>query len=148
MDIINRPKHPKMVVTCRINPQGRYSGRKGRNVPTLSFYCRNAGRVYANYVNGYVWVPLALASLREEEDAVEDEMDGKKHVRKYFDNTVQEVVGQVDRYYGPIGGTMKEAVYVSRYEPVLPSRGFGFSVALSVPVDELTRCVRKRGSRL
>lgn len=123
MDIVNRPRSPKMALTCRADPEGRYSGRKGCQVPALRFYCRNAGRVYANYVNGFVWIPAALADAGEEEDAYEDEINGKPYVRKYFDNTIKEIVGEVERYYGRTLGSMKEPVYTSRYEPVLPGGG-------------------------
>jgi len=139
IDIINRPRHPKMEVTCHVDPKGRYSGRKNRNVPALWFYCRNTGRVYANYVNGFVWIPASLADVREEDNAYEDEIDEKPYVRKYFDNTIKEIVGEVERYRGQMLGTMKEPVYASRYEPVLPSRRFAFSVMFQVPLDELAR---------
>jgi hypothetical protein len=139
IDIINRPRHPKMKLTCRVDPEGHYSGEEERYIPTLWFSCRNIGRVYANYVNGFVWVPAALADAKEEEYAYADEIDGKPYVRKYFDNTIKEVVGEVARYRGRMLGTMKEDVYASRYDPVLPSRQFGFSVILRVPLDEFAR---------
>lgn len=139
MDIINRPRHPKMKVTCRVDPEGHYSGMEEHYIPTLWFSCRNIGRVYANYVNGFVWVPATLTEAKDKDYAYEDEIDGKPYVRKYFDNTIKEVVGEVERYLGREFGTMKEYVYASRYEPVLPSRQFGFSVKLRVPLDELDR---------
>ena len=134
LDIMGRARHPKMNVTCKVIPEGRYDGSKKRYVPTLQFICQNQGRVFANYVNGFIFIPVSLASV--EEDAVEQTLNNTKYIRKYFDNTINEVVGQVERY-SRIGGTMKEPTYISRFDPVLPSRHCITSVKLRVPLHQL-----------
>jgi hypothetical protein len=135
LDIMGRARHPKMNVTCEVIPQGWYDGSKKRHIPILRFFCQNQGKVFANYVNGFIFIPVSLAGL--EEDAVEQTLNNIKYIRKYFDNTIYDRVGQVDRYIGPIGGTMKEPTYISRFNPVLPSRYCTTSVKLRVPLEQL-----------
>jgi hypothetical protein len=135
LDIVGRAQHPKMNVTCKVIPEGWYDSLKKRHIPILRFFCQNQGRVFANYVNGFIYVPVSLASV--EKDAFEQTLNNTKYMRKYFDNTIHDRVGQVDRYIGPIGGTMKEPTYISRFNPVLPSRYCTTSVDLRVPLHQL-----------
>lgn len=137
LDIMGRIKHPKMNVTCEVIPEGRYDGANERYVPILRFFCQNQGRVFATYVNGFIYIPATLASVREEEDAFEQNVKDIKYIRKYFDNTIQDRVGQVDRYLGRMGGTIKEPTYISRFNPVLPSRHCTTSVKLVVPLTQI-----------
>jgi len=138
LDIMGRAKHPKMEVTCKVIPKGRYDGAENRQVPILRFYCLNQGRVFANYVNGFIHVPATLASVRGEEDASEETINDIKYVRKYFDNTIQELVGQVERQYGgQFPGSYNEPTFISRFNPVLPSKHCTTSVKLCVPLDKL-----------
>lgn len=112
LDIMGRAKHPKMNITCEVIPEGRYDGAKKRYVPILRFFCQNHGRVFANYVNGFINIPVTLGNVIGEKEAVEQTVNNIKYIRKYFDNTIQDRVGQVDRYSGNIGGTVKEATYI------------------------------------
>jgi hypothetical protein len=137
LDIIGRARHPKMNVTCEVVSEGRYDGSKKRYLPILRFRCRNQGRVFANYVNGFISIPATLASVMQEEDAFERTLNNTKYIQKYFDNTIHDRVGQVDRYMGSMGITTKEATYISRFNPVLPSRHCATSVKLLVPLDQL-----------
>jgi hypothetical protein len=137
LDIMGRTKHPKMNVTCEVIPEGRYDGAEKRHVPILRFFCQNQGRVFANYVNGFINIPVTLASVREEKGAFEQTLNNVKYIRKYFDNTIQDRVGQVDRYMGSVGGTIKEPTYISRFNPVLPFRHCTTSVKLGVPLNQL-----------
>lgn len=137
LDIIGRARHPKMHVTCEVIPEGEYDGATNSYVPTLLFRCRNQGRVFANYVNGFMNIPAPLVSARDVEDAFEHTLNGTKYVRLYFDNTIRDLVGQIDRYMGRIGGTMKEPTFISRFNPVLPSRHCATSVRLGVPLSQL-----------
>lgn len=114
MDIVNRPRHPKMSVSVSLVNKYGSSGR--RDEPAIEFFCQNIGRVVAEYVCVFVTLPLKLVNHANYYFTKIDE----SHVRRSFRNLREDIVGwsEVGRY------GVSEPNTVTRYEPVLPRLGF------------------------
>ena len=112
MDIVGRAKFPKLAMVCSIGTKNTGSGQKD----TLLCTCMNVGRVFANYVNGYIYVPKPI--LKDFGDPTM-EIDGTEYRRKWFDNTHEDIVG-----YRKGHMSADSALTISRYDPVLPGLGF------------------------
>ena len=136
MDIVGRAKHPKMKLSCRFVPE-RTAKYEGTSDPALELeiYCRNAGRVYANFVNGFIQIPEAMAFGGR---GVKKMIDGKAYVERYFENTHKDMVGTTKAYTGgQIPMSYSEPLYATRFDPVLPSLGFTSYVSLRVRQGDL-----------
>lgn len=134
MDIVGRAKHPKMELTCRIirDKIGKYSGSRDLE---LELFCRNVGRMYANFVNGFILIPEAMVFGGR---GVKKMIGGKPYVQSYFENTHKDIVGETKRYTGgQIPMSYSEPLYATRFDPVLPSLGFTSYVSLRVRQDDL-----------
>lgn len=136
MDIVGRAKHPKMKLSCRFIPE-RTAKYEGTSDPALELeiYCRNAGRVYANFVNGFVQIPEAMVFGGR---GVKKTIDGKTYIERFFENTHKDMVGTTKAYTGgQIPMSYSEPLYATRFDPVLPSLGFTNYVSLRVRQDDL-----------
>lgn len=110
VDILGRSKHPKMGV--------RFAFVRETNGDALELkaWCENTARVFANYVNGELLLPLdCIPSTEHEEDRIVSR-DGWRYHRFVFDNVHKDVVG--------INTQAMQAFTVSRYDPVLPTQAF------------------------
>jgi len=148
-DILGRAKYPKMVLFYKL--------MKIIDRLTLICVCSNVGKIYANYVNGFLLIPYQMVTTNlmhlmqnagEKEGIVERE--GKKYFEKRFSNLHRDIVNQTsdgsiavssDFPNGLRGGV---SFYITRYDPVLPYLSFEFSVSLIVKEDELTEFDEER----
>lgn len=131
MDIIGRAKHPKlnMEITLLLAEESERAKYSGSDDIEISCYCRNNGAIYANFVNGWLYIPSKLISGGRREAVI----DGVKYRRFYFENVHKDMVGWRDTYKNvnlgersmPITGS--EPMYITRFDPVLP--GLRFHVA-------------------
>lgn len=128
MDIIGRAKHPKLKMEVKLmlaeeSSRARYSGSKNLEIEC---YCRNSGSIYANFVNGWVYVPSSVILSYGRKIVIEE----KEYVSFYFENVHKDMVGSRDTYRSmnvggnsmPLKGT--EPLYVTRFDPVLPRLRF------------------------
>ena len=122
MDIAGRQKHPEITIDCELGLESPYGSE--RSEPTLTIWYENAGRIFANYINGWVYVPEVICEGRYGDGEI---MEGVRYVSEYFDNTIKETVG-----YRKGGHTIslmgreswmprEEPLTLSRYQPLLPS---------------------------
>lgn len=133
-DIIGRSQFPKMAMTCRI--VSKEKGTAYGNCDSLKFVCQNVGKVYANYVSGYIYVPVELSIY---ENDTEIFRDGRQFYRIWFDNTHKDTVG-----YALSNQGNSRPFTISRYDPVLPKLGFrAAEVELSLAIDDLLTFERK-----
>ncbi len=134
-DVMGRRQHPKIELSFKIEVSTEYERDIGdiyitrstaKTVCNLEIRARNVGGVYAQYVNGFIYVPGLLL----DESTVERlEMRGEKvpeYHRYYEDNTLRDVV---DVEFG-IGGTIKK-YGPSRFDPILP----GLAHTWSIPIN-------------
>jgi hypothetical protein len=138
MDIMGRAIHPKMEIICSFVPE-----RTSKHLPTskpkfeLEIYCRNAGRVYANFVNGFVLIPEAMFLGGKGRKKI---LDGKNYIERYFENTHKDMVGTMKGYTGgQLGISYSEPLYATRFDPVLPSLGFRDVFSLRIRQEELKK---------
>jgi hypothetical protein len=133
MDIVGRSQHPKLEISCRFVPKeerpdyGNYGSKD-----LLRLFCRNTGKIYANYVSGYFYVPEEICWNHSEKLIT---IEGKSYAKKWFDNTHEDVVGYLENATR-LGGS--RPLTISRYDPVLPKLGFNAGkIDLSVSKEEL-----------
>jgi hypothetical protein len=92
---------------------------------------RNVGRVYAMYVNCYLWLPTAI--LPEEKyrlrNATYRVIEGVEYQIDSEANTVRDIVG----WRGPLNMTPQYGP--SRYDPILPRLGHSWRFELAVDLD-------------
>jgi hypothetical protein len=136
-DIMNRLKNPDVIMEFKIEEHSYERKRNNLFLPNpfekkeekpeivtytkLIVYFKNLGNVYANYINGYVYIPYEFCDntkdINEEQIA---RFEDKTYVRFYCENTVREVV---DSEYNPlVGGIPKYGP--SRFDPLLPRMRF------------------------
>ena len=116
LDILGRAKSPQMRLEFSIRK--KLSGASRKNVDALFAMCRNVGRVYANYVNGFLYVPDGFLKSRRRDSTVT--RNGDQYSKIWFDNTHEDTVGYEKGY---MGGPDRRLT-ISRYDPVLPTIGF------------------------
>lgn len=132
MDIAGRAKYPKLEMSCQIIPkEDRQDYDNSRDA--LRFFCQNIGKIYANFVSGYFYVPTQICWSYNGNIVI---IDDKEYIRKWFDNTHEDIVGYHEtgmRYGG------SRPLTISRYDPVLPKLGFRAGMLdLSISKEELT----------
>lgn len=124
-DIMNRLKHPditldfeilsEIVITKPVVPIGRYEEEE--TVNTLKIFLRNQGKIFANYVNYYIYVNRNFLNKDEYEGlkTFKEDNSGRIMVEYFGENTMRDVVdvkfgiGEPIYKYGP-----------SRFDPILP----------------------------
>jgi Putative DNA-binding domain len=128
MDIIGRAKHPKLIMDVSLFRAGesktyRYGGSKKLEIEC---YCKNNGSIYANYVNGWIYIPLSIINRNRNKKVI----DEKEYSSFYFENIHKDIVGAQKTYREinlggqkmPMSG--EEPLYVTRFDPVLPRLRF------------------------
>jgi len=121
IDIMGRAKHPKSRMEVRFlsEKEARNRSYTGKSKPTISARCRNIGSIYANYINGWIYLPKSLFLNYDDPILIE----GKEFYSIYFENIHKDKVGEYDRYM-PLGEnrgtTTKAPLYATRFDPVLP----------------------------
>ena len=128
LDIIGRAKHPKFIMEVELlsNKKGRNTSHQEASALVVRAYCRNIGKIYANYVNGWIYLPNAIVTDYERKKII----NGKEYSSFYFENVHKDMVGEQIREksmgYGSNFRTIpiQKPLYVTRFDPVLPSRAF------------------------
>ena len=131
-DVMSRGTSPLFELTFMIHNSGEQAYTGGSEAPhkaDLLITARNVGKVYAKYVNAFIYVPTALEFeyyfLSREPETIE----GIQYSRHYKDNTVRDVVdvksnppySSIEKY-GP-----------SRYDPILPGLSTTWTVEIHPP---------------
>lgn len=144
-DIMNRRQYPQIELEFTIErkfikgqPQNSYDlytvkmpGAPRR--PSIDVYqydltvhARNNGRVFAQYVNCFIDIPIEIVPREDyqKEDLIEEE--GKTYVQYQEENTVRDIIAYkgISREYGP-----------SRYEPILPELYHRWTIDLKSNID-------------
>ncbi|HEX8265964.1 MAG TPA: ATP-binding protein [Pyrinomonadaceae bacterium] len=131
MDIVGRAKYPKLKISCSILPKEKRLPHESKDA--LRFFCENIGRIFANYVNGYIYIP---SDIHDPINKNVQTINSKKYNRVWFDNTHQDIVGWRN------AGLTSEPYTITRYDPVLPELGFRAAVEeLSISKEDLTKYV-------
>lgn len=104
---------------------------KERRKIELIVFARNVGRIYAQYVNCFIYLPTSLVPETELrlQDARIEEIDGKSYFVWYRDNTRRDVVKYESfgpTQYGP-----------SWFDPILPTLAHIWKWELPEDFDEL-----------
>jgi hypothetical protein len=130
-DVMSRGTLPLLQLSCVIRKTSQRAYTGGPESPRradLHVTARNIGKVYAMYVNAFVYVPKALSIeylvARKSED-----IDGTEYLRHYEDNTVRDVVDY--RSNIPYGSIPKYGP--SRYDPILPGRSTRWEIDIKPP---------------
>jgi hypothetical protein len=140
MDIVGRRQYPKIELKFEIERKfikGQPSERfpfaylngtkppeKDTNTYTLQIRAKNTGRVYAQYVNSFILIPVELLSRQQVKVfgvGRLEKTDGKSYIRYYKDNTIRDAIGSSGfrTEYGP-----------SRYDPILPGLSHQWEITL------------------
>ena len=126
LDIMGRAKYPKMELEFKFSKE-----RRGRGLESvLVCYCKNVGRVYANYVNFVIYIPEGMKKSWRA-DRVAHDTDGKKYRRFYFENLWKDYLGSEG------SGMYSISKYISRYDPILPSRLYKQRIDIDIDVYEV-----------
>jgi len=153
VDIMSRRQHPKIelefeIKTRTVETTGRIIGgieitpspalanfgvekpqKKITREYTLSVFARNVGKIYAQYVNCFIHLPVDIVAKDDLQVFMNDcieEIDGRQYCRYYKENTIRDVVGfeGFTKRYGP-----------SRFDPILPGLSHQWKIELR---DKLT----------
>jgi hypothetical protein len=117
-DVMARSKHPALQVEFAL----ARPTRRGMPHPYLQVLYRNVGRIYAEYVNGFLRVPSGLLVQEQRKEDRHLQIDETEYVEINFANIHRDLV-QVRPGIPDIGsfrGTPPQPYYVTRYDPVLP----------------------------
>lgn len=122
-DIFGRAKYPKMKLFCHIiSKDNSYN-----EATTFSFFCKNIGKIYAKYVNGFIRVPAHLFG-----DKLQFTRDRNSMRQFEIENMMPDAVGR-----NSIG--VVERHKTQRYKPVLPGLGFSIDVPFALNRFELEK---------
>jgi hypothetical protein len=85
---------------------------------------RNKGKIYAQYVNSFIYVPVQLLPSQEVKvwgQGRIEEINGKKYLRYYKENIERDLIGfsGIQKQYGP-----------ARYDPILPGMSHRWEIRL------------------
>jgi hypothetical protein len=153
VDILGRRQYPKIELEFAIERSfikgkplqmgtalshalsGSFPPEKDTNFYKLIIRARNKGKVYAQYVNSFVYVPVQLLSNQEVKvwgtNRIE-KINGNEYIRYYEDNTVRDSVGGsglgLPRESGP-----------ARYDPILPGLSRRWEITLQRDSKNLKR---------
>jgi Schlafen, AlbA_2 len=123
LDIMGRAKHPKMSMEFSFSPRNDTYRLK----TVLNCYCRNIGRMYANYVNVFISVPSDMIdSYRGDGTVVE--INGRDYMRFYIENIRKD-------YVGSSNSNISVPYYVTRYDPVLPQLRFRKGIDIDIDLE-------------
>lgn len=151
MDIVGRQQYPKIELEFEIErkfikgetrdgltPSYLYLGgtkpfEKDTNIYKLLIRARNTGKVFAQYINSFILIPIELLSTQEVKvwkTRRLEKIDGKNYIRYYKENTIRDAIDNSGLHteYGP-----------SRYDPILPGRSHTWKITLQHNTKNLTR---------
>ncbi len=148
-DIMGRRQHPKIELEFEIEkkfikgeqpgmfPQYTYLGtrppEKDTNTYKLVIWARNTGRVYAQYVNSFIYIPIQLLPNQQVKvfgGGRAEKIEGRDYLRYYEENTKRDVIGSkgFQTEYGP-----------SRFDPILPGLSCRWEIELKQNIGNLER---------
>lgn len=112
-DIANRPRHPKMAIELEIVEDNDKLFLDGR--------CRNVGKIYANYVVIFLYVPTDIVNAPFLDVL---EKNGSEYYEEVYRNLHRDVVNS--QYSPGVMGDPGVSLqrFITRYEPVLPRLAF------------------------
>lgn len=136
MDIIGRSKHPIM------KPEFSFEHDKEDDEIFLKVVIYNSGKVYANYVNGFIYVPKNIRSSKDDHIEIINDMSYSKI---YISNIHKDLINYKPGFPAMpiagrvVGGVPSTSFYITRYDPVLPSLSFSQVINLDSELgfDEL-----------
>jgi hypothetical protein len=131
LDIMGRAKHPIIEVSLDIDED------KDDPADYLRVWCKNTGRVYANYVNGSILIPSVLEPRKAQRVG---NIKGEAYSIVLFENTHKDIVGYKPGIpgFGAFAGVDGKSYYTTRYSPVLPGLGFFHYILLGVTIANLS----------
>jgi hypothetical protein len=148
-DIMGRRQYPKIELEFEIEkkfikgeqpemfPQYTYLGtrppEKDTNTYTLIIRAQNTGRVYAQYVNSFIYIPIQLLPNQQVKvfgGGRVEKIEGKDYLRYYEENTKRDVIGSkgFQTEYGP-----------SRFDPILPGLSHRWEIGLKQDINNFER---------
>jgi len=125
MDMIGRRKSPEM----ELNLKFLYHKKPPYDVVSIKLYCENKGKVFAKYVNGFLYVPEEMNPRSDYKEIFN--FDGKKYKKIYFSNIHEDCVGEKTIGYASF------PYYITRYDPVLPGVGFDYYISIDISKKDL-----------
>lgn len=127
-DILNRQRHPDIIIEFEIERTTYEKSKHPLTIPNsftdlnakkemitdtlINIYFKNVGKVFAKYINGYVFLPYNICKEKKhinEENTTR--MNDETYIKHYCENTIRDVVDV-------FGGRVKYGS--SRYDPLLP----------------------------
>lgn len=108
LDILGRAVHPRLQISFRIRER-QIDGNPYKW--ELQVICKNVGKVYANYINGFVVAPKSLIDKEEEEQR----RGPGERTELLFDNIHKDTVDTNISIRARVRHS-----YVTRYAPLLP----------------------------
>ncbi|MBU1261604.1 ATP-binding protein [bacterium] len=135
-DVMGRSQHPKIELDFEIEvTAGHDDDNIVEDIYTLNIKAKNTGRVYAQYVNSFIQLPIYLVPQHELENRkiIEDEENGNKYREFYKDNTVRDVVDVVgaDISMDSLTISSRPKYGPSRFDPILPGLSHPWSIQLN-----------------
>ncbi len=125
VDIMGRAKHPKIMLTSATVKTWLWKDGRLSNIVLQSEFT-NVGKVYANYVNGNIFLPSNIAG--QDKHFTDTKIVNDKVYRKLeFNNIHQDLIDTRDN---PKWGR-KEEFYVTRYNPILPKLSIRVGILLA-----------------
>ena len=124
MDIVGRLKYPRIAMSFKLVQEKRRIELEG--------FCRNTGNVYANYINGFVFVPKKLTHRSSRHTL--KEFEGKEYWEIFFSNVHKDLINYKSNYSISVPD---QTYYITRYDPLLPRLGFGFDIPLMIINESL-----------
>jgi hypothetical protein len=129
LDILGRAVHPRLEISFSIREHLLH--KRSYRIELL-ISCKNIGRVYAKYINGFIEAPKSLIDKHEEDQAP----GSWKRTKLLFDNVHKDIV-DVDL---SLGGPRTLNRYVTRYAPLLPGLSIRKAYAMAIKrLDELVQ---------
>lgn len=151
VDIMGRGQHPKIELEFLIEKKfikGRSSQtemfptvyldgsrppKNDTNTYTLIVKARNTGKIYAQYVNSYILIPVELLPHNDVNVfgvGRTEKIDGKEYLSFYEENTIRDQTGGsgIQREYGP-----------ARFVPILPELAHVWEITLQRDSKNLGR---------
>lgn len=128
LDIVGRAKYPKMNLSANFI--------RSRQEFYLMLFCENVGKIYANYVNGLIRLPVEMV---ERDEGRLRKIDGHEYKEIFIENIHKDIIdvkgGMPATTYSP--GIPTRYTYITRYDPVLPGLGFSQRIGLRITREEL-----------
>ncbi len=137
MDIVGRSQNPKMKLLFWFEKD------EEEKIVSLYLFCQNSGKVYAQYVNGFLYLP---ANIRSNKDDEKESLNNVEYSGIYFSNIHKDLVNYKGGMAsiplpgsGGIQGFAGRPYYITRYDPVLPGLGFTkiFELNSGLGMDDL-----------